>query len=307
MNTGMWLFAAFFAVVMGSIAIVGWVMLRRQEGADSAGDGELSAGGFPPPGSRKILARALHKVGEAVPGANRESESVRRKLLMAGYRWPSAITIFHGAKVAAGLGAAGLTGWTMMFLSGEGGSTLLPALCVGGVGFLLPDRLLDAYVRNRSQKIRSALAPAIDLLVLAVEAGQSLDQAMLDVAKSLAGPYPELSDEFLFFHLEVRAGKSREDALRGLGLRSSEPEMRKLVAVLLDGDRFGASLGPALRTHARYLRTRIRQQAQERARKLTVQLVLPTFFLIFPAVLAVTLGPAYLQLRDSLGRLMNGL
>jgi tight adherence protein C len=142
-------------------------------------------------------------------------------------------------------------------------------------------------------------------MVLALEAGQTIDQAMNDTAVSLRTVYPDLSSEFLFCNLELQAGTGRTEALRRLAGRCGEEEVKKVAAILIDGERFGTSLGPALRTHARFLRTRMRQSAQERARKLSVKLVLPVFFLIFPTVMVVTLGPAYLQLRGFLGSLLN--
>jgi len=308
MSSIWWLLAIFFAVVAGSVTAVGAVMLRRwagpAAGAGAAGGDLLLAAG-PEPGLKARLARTLHALGEALPVPRGGSEPLRQRLLMAGYRWPSAVTVFQGIKAATALGMAGATGWTILFLRGGAGDALVPCLAAAGFGYLLPDRWLDRAIRARARRLRTALPPAVDLMVLAVEAGQGLDQAMLDVAQALAPLHPELSDEFAFAHLEVRAGKNREEALRGLMERSPESELKKFVTVLLDGDRFGTSLGPALRTHVHYLRTRLRQQAQERARKLGVKLTIPIFFFIFPAVLAVTLGPAYLLLRDSLQQLLN--
>jgi tight adherence protein C len=311
MNSELWVLTSFFGVVMISVSCVGWVMLNRSARNNGSKEDDTSGMVLDDtvlPGSQRLLARTFHAMGESVPRrSSRQTEPLRKKLVMAGYRWPTAVTIFHGIKVAAALGLAGASGWTILFMNGDTESVLLPALSAAGFGYLMPDRLLDRRIASRARKIRSGLCPALDLLVLTVEAGQALDQAMIDVARSLGGAFPELSEEFLFFHLEVRAGKSREEALRSLSDRSPELELRKLVSVLLDGDRYGTSLGPALRTHSRYLRTRIRQSAQERARKLTVKMTIPTFFLIFPAVLVVTLGPAYLQLKESLGKLVNSL
>lgn len=311
MNGQLWLLATFFTVVMGSILGVGYLFLNRPkkpERETKSGEAPaLSLEDVPLPASRALLARTFRVVGESVPASQRENEPLRKRLSMAGYRWPTAVTIFYGIRVAAALGLAGIVGWTVLFLHGDSQTALVPALCAAAFGYMLPDRILLARVRARAARIRGAIPAAVDLLVLALEAGQSLDQGMHDVAGALVRPYPELSEEFLFFHLEVQAGKSRYEALVHLAERSANAELKKLVAVLLDGDRYGTSLGPALRTHARYLRTRIRHRAQEAARKLTVKLTFPTFFLIFPSVLVVTLGPAYLQLRDGLGRLLGGM
>jgi tight adherence protein C len=136
------------------------------------------------------------------------------------------------------------------------------------------------------------------LAVLALEAGQSLDQALHDTAVGLRRVYPDLSSELLFCILEMRAGTSRTDSLRRLAERCGEEEVKRVAAILIDGERFGTSLGPALHTHARFLRTRMRQRAQEAARGLSVKLVVPVFFLIFPSVMLVTLGPAYFHMQE---------
>ncbi len=310
MNGEFWLLATFFTIVVISILGAGYFFLKRAErtlsaeGPDAAPGSSLEEASLS--SSHPILTRTFHAVGESVPASRRDNESLRKRLLMAGYRWPTAVAIFHGIRVASALGLAGLAGWTVLFLHGDSQSTLLPVICAAAFGYMVPDRILEARKRARGVRIRSGVPVAVDLLVLAIEAGQPLEQAMHDVATGLARCFPDLSEEFIFFHLEVRAGKSRQEALRHLSERSPDPELKKLVTVLLDGDRFGTSLGPALRNHARYLRVRMRHLAQEKARKLPVKLTIPTFFLIFPSVLVVTLGPAYLQLKENLARLLGG-
>jgi tight adherence protein C len=143
-------------------------------------------------------------------------------------------------------------------------------------------------------------------MVLAVEAGQALDATILDTSRGLRISHPDLAAEFTQLHLELKANTSREDALRNFALRTRDSEIKKLAALLIDTDRFGTSLGPALRVHSRYLRTRFRQSAQERARKVGVKLIFPVFFLIFPSVILVTLGPAVIliatQMKSMLGQ-----
>ena len=310
MSSVVGLLTGLFAAVMASILCVGYAYLSRVARRDGA-PGESA----PPSQAENNNGAALHSegtlltrtfaaVGESVPG-KKDSESLRKRLSMAGYRWPAAATVFHGIRVASALGLAGAVGWVVLIFHGDSESALVPALCAAAFGFMLPDRVLQARVRARARRIRRGLLPVIDLLVLTLEAGRSLDHAMHDVARALANSFPDICEEFMFFHLEVRAGKSREEALANLAERSPDPELKKMIGVLLDGDRFGVSLGPALRTHGRYLRIRVRQRAQEEARKLAVKMTIPTFLLIFPAVLVVTLGPAYLQLKESLGRLLD--
>src|SRR5262249_48731666 len=129
-----------------------------------------------------------------------------------------------------------------------------------------------------------------------VEAGQALNQAIVVTSRELKQAHPDLSDELSQVNLELRAGKSRGEALQQLGIRNGDLELKRLSSLLIDSDRFGTSLGPALRTHPKYLRTRMRQRAQESARKVGAKLIFPVFFLIFPSVLLVTLGPAVLYM-----------
>ncbi len=231
------------------------------------------------------------------PSAKNDTE---RKLRTAGFRHPRAIETFQGIKVlTAALGALGIAG-----AAGINGhdlkGMLIAAICAGGFLSMLPDRFLEYRARARAFAIRRGLPPALDLIVLGLEAGQTLDQSLSEASRELRDAYPELSSELAIVPLELRAGYPRAQVLTNLARRNEEPELTKLVNLLADADRFGTSLAPALRTHARYMRTRRRQIAQEQARKTTVKLVFPVFFLIFPSVLVVTLGPAVISLYSSL-------
>jgi tight adherence protein C len=164
---------------------------------------------------------------------------------------------------------------------------------------------LDRMGAARVGRLRRALPAALDLLVLAVEAGQGLDAAILDTGRGLRSTHPELASEFTLLHLELKANASRSDALRNFATRSHDMELRKFTNLLIDTDRFGTSVGPALKTHARYLRIRFRQIAQEKARKVGIKLIFPVFFLIFPSVILVTLGPALILLFTQMKTIMG--
>lgn len=293
--------AAFFTFVLLAVAGGGYLVLRWRTADATAGAPpereRLIGDPEPEESTSSALTGFLGALGDFMPARGKEGERLRKELFRAGYRDPSALAVFSGVRIAtAGLLAfAGM--WAGGLVSGGASNALLAAVCGAGFGFLLPPRVVEFLVKARAARIRTAVAPALDLLTLAIEAGQSLDSAMLDTARSLRRVYPDLCAEFLFCHLEMRAGKSRYEALEHLAQRSGESELAKLAALLIDGERFGTSLGPALRTHSKYLRTHMRFAAQEKARKLTVKLVMPVFFLIFPSVLLVTLGPAYLQMQ----------
>jgi tight adherence protein C len=288
------LLAGLFLFVMACVTAAIYVFSRRTE--KSPGQ-EASVLGEPRlEGTQAFFAQAFRRVGETVPASKEAANPMRRLLMSAGYRYPSAVPIFYGVKCALALFFAVL--FTGLAVSGgvDIASALTGGICGLGFGFLLPDFLLRPLIRARARRIRRAIPAALDLLVLSVEAGQSLNQAIVDTSLELREAFPDLSAELAQTHLELRAGKSRSDALHQLGARNGDPELKKLASLLIDSDRFGTSLAPALRTHVKYLRTRMRQQAQESARKVSVKLIFPVFFLIFPSVLLVTLGPAVLHM-----------
>jgi tight adherence protein C len=172
-------------------------------------------------------------------------------------------------------------------------------------GWILPRFVLQKKVAKRQDIIRLSLPDALDLMVVSVEAGLGLDQAIQHVGRELQESHPELSEELSLITLEMRAGKRRCDALRNLAERTGEPEIRKLTAILIQNDRFGTSMGESLRSHSDFLRVRRRQEAEERAAKVGVKLVFPIFFFILPSMLIVAAGPGILQIFKNLFPMMG--
>ena len=170
-------------------------------------------------------------------------------------------------------------------------------LALGGlaIGYILPGMLLARMAKRRAHRIRLALADALDLLVVSVEAGLGLDQALTRVGSELAFAYPDLSDELRLVNLELRAGKARADALRNLGDRTGVDDLASLVTMLIQTDKFGTSVAQALRVYSETLRTKRRQRAEEAAAKTGVKMVFPLVFCIFPAIWIVTIGPAAIK------------
>ncbi len=300
----LWLGAGFFLFVMTAVVAAGYFVIGRnaERGA------ELPAGlSIDPnlPGSRAVFFNLFRSIGETFPAAQNEQNPYRIRLASAGYRWPSALPVFYGIKFASALFFAALLTTATLLNRGDGAAILLPLICGAGLGFMVPDRVLDSRVKARAHRMRSAIPPALDLIVLGLEAGQSLDQSLADASRSLKRTHPDFSAELAQLYLELKTGASRPVAFRAFSKRGKDPELRKLSNLLIDSDRFGTSLAPALRSHAHYLRTRFRQQAQETARKVGVKLIFPVFFLIFPSVLLVTLGPACMMMFQQLKTLMG--
>ncbi len=285
----------FFLTVTAGILLAGYIFggrTEKQAAESTLAEPEIT-------GPQAFFAHAFRRVGENVPAAKTTANPMRKLLQAAGYRYPSAVPIFYGIQCATAFGfSAAVIGMAAVADSGLL-SGLLSAGCAAAFGFLLPEMVLKRMITARRKRIRRAIPAALDLLVLSIEAGQSLTQAIVDTSAELRLAHPDLSTELWQVNLELRAGTSRADALRHLGARNGDPDLKKLAGLLVDSERFGTSLAPALRTHAKYLRTSMRQQAQEAARKVTVKLIFPVFFLIFPSVLLVTLGPAVLHMMKS--------
>jgi tight adherence protein C len=299
-----WVSAGFFAFVLTAVAVAGYCYQRLAARRDVEGSGHLLSAEQSIT-SRAAFAQLFQSIGENFPAAKDEQNPYRVALTAAGYRWESALPIFYGIKCGSALFFAGLLGIFALVYQHDPSLTPLPMICGLGIGFLLPDRVLRSRVHARAQRLRSAVPPALDLMVLAMEAGQALDQSIADASRGLKRTHPDLSAEFAQLYLELRTGTTRAESFRALAARNKEPELRKLSNLLIDSDRFGVSIGPALRSHAKYLRTRFRQQAQEKARKVGVKLIFPVFFLIFPSVLLVTLGPACMMMFEQLKALVQ--
>jgi tight adherence protein C len=300
------LLIGFFLFTLAAVALAGYAFVLKPSRAAAAAEipAPLVLNEPDLPAPQAIVLELFRKAGDALPSALANRAAVRRMLLAAGYRWPSAVSTFLGIRCAAAA-ALGLAAVWAALTFNQGGSLLLPAICGVGFGYMVPDRVLERMARARGARMRRALPAALDLMTLAIEAGQGLDSAILETSRGLRLSHPDLAAEFTQLQLELRAEASRLDALRNFANRTQDPEMRKFSGLLIDTDRFGSSLAPALRAHTRYLRTRFRQAAQERARKLAVKLIFPVFFLIFPSVVLVTLGPAAILIMTQMKNLIG--
>ena len=246
------------------------------------------------------------RVGSAIR-KGRGAEKLKRDFIRAGIRSPNAEAAFNGIRViASGLGLTLVM--TVGFLTGaESSNVIMCAMGGGAAGFMLPGEVLKKRISAHKKKIAKALPNALDLLTIGVEAGLGLDQAIVHVSKELTRAHPEISEEFSMVHLETRAGKRRSDSLRSLAERTGVLEVKKLVAVLIQADRFGTSIAQSLRSHAEHLRIQARQTAEEKAAKLGVKLVFPIFFFILPALFVITVGPVVVRIFQDLLPMMNSM
>jgi len=236
------------------------------------------------------LTGMLKRVGEKVPRSPKELGSLRLRLVQAGYRRDEALTIFFGIRVTVALFLFALLSSSIFMRP-----NLALALGGLGLGYVLPGMVLARKAKARAHRIQLALADMLDLLVVSVEAGLGLDQALSRVGAELAFAYPELSDELRLINLELRAGKPRSEALRNLADRTGVDDLSSLVTMLIQTDKFGTSVAQSLRVYSETLRTKRRQRAEEAAAKTGVKMVFPLVFCIFPAIWVVTIGPAAIK------------
>jgi tight adherence protein C len=297
-----------FVVVTGAVSAAGIRLWVRPKAAMERVTGAVVDAERGVPVHPSLVFRDLiHRLGTLLPASTREAGLTQRRMIRAGFRNPGAVKIFYGAKIflgavfplAAGLAVAGWDGPSdtkMIFVAGA-----------AAAGFMAPGYYLKLAVRRRQRRIRRGLPDALDLLVICVESGLGLDQAILQAAKELEISHPAISEEFALVNLELKAGKRRAEALRNLADRTSVDELKKLVAVLIQADRFGTSISQSLRTHSDFMRVQARQQAEEKAAKLGVKLVFPIFFCILPTLFVVTVGPVAVRIVRDLLPMMNNM
>jgi tight adherence protein C len=233
---------------------------------------------------------ALQRVARFIPKSPKEMSRVQKRLARGGFYGPSAAIVFSLAELVLPLLVA------LPFLLWLGFTRgILPAAMLGFVGYLLPGFYLSRKIEQRRKAIMNGLPDALDLLIVCVEAGLGLDQAILKASEELKISHPALADELRLINTEIRAGKSRLEAFKNFADRTKVDDVRSLVSMLVQTDRFGTSIAQALRVQADVSRTKRRQRAEERAQKLGVKLVFPLVFCLFPAMYVVTLGAAVIK------------
>jgi tight adherence protein C len=240
----------------------------------------------------------LANVGKMLPAPSTD-KATRTQLMMirAGYRSSEAMLAIRGVKLLFPIGA--LAG---VYLTGlyRVNVFFIPVVALG-LGYLLPDMWLSWRVGSRQRRLRKGLPDALDLLVICVEAGLGLDQALMKVSQDMKISHAELSEELQFVNLEMRVGKTRIEALRELGRRTGLDDIKALVAMLIQTERFGTSIAQSLRVYSDDMRIKRRQRAEEMSAKTSVKMVPPLVFFIFPALMVVILGPAVITLIRQLG------
>jgi len=248
---------------------------------------------------RELFASFLAWVAKLLPSPTQSSEGDPR-LIQAGFRRPEAATALHLARAVLIAGFESL-----FYLTGYYKNNPFILLFIVGpaLGFILPDFWLGRRIRARQYILRLALPDALDLLVICMEAGLGIDQALLYVSQELRIAHRELCEEFDMVNAEMHVGKTRIEAMRSLATRTGVDDIQALVATLIQTDRFGTSVAQSLRVHSDDLRIKRRQRAEEMAAKTTIKMLFPLVLFIFPALFVVMMGPAVINLIDTLGRI----
>ena len=265
-----------------------------------------------PRGKRGALLSAIRQTSSSfggmvehlervLPKSQAEVSVVQKRLIRAGYRKDSAVKLFYGAKVLVPLSLCLLATVTGL---ARHNAFFIYVLALG-LGFLAPDFWLGRRISARQMRIRLGLPDALDLLVICIEAGLSMDQATARTADELRLAQPELCDELGIVVLEQRAGRPRSDAWKQFAERTDVDSVRNLVSVLVQSEQLGTSVAKTLRVHSDTLRTQRRQRVEELAAKTTIKLVFPLVFFIFPSLFLVTLGPAVIIMSESFKKYLS--
>jgi len=303
-----------FAIVAGVTFMVGYFLLQR---LPSVGQQRLKPGARDPGAttSTSILRWDEHlgsswqrmavRLGQSLgPGDPNRRMQYRRRLIWAGYSDPRAVTVFMGAKI--GIAVAGALAYPIYgaLVARILPNTLLFSVVLAGLGFFVPDAWLSRRVRERQTGIVHSLPDVLDLLMVCVEGGLGFDAAVARIADRADRGRSALHDELLRMHLEIRAGRPREEALRGLADRTGVEPVRRVVTAFIQAERLGTPLGKTLRVHAESARVERRHRAEEKAYLAPLKMIFPTALFLMPAFMLVAMGPSVinlLQLFQSLG------
>jgi tight adherence protein C len=247
-----------------------------------------------------MAERVAEPLNRIVPISAVEAQKLQKKMLQAGYRGQDAATAFRAIQLALAVAIPAIT-MTIGFVFGRSLNTFLVLSLLGiGVGFYLPRLILGSKITKRQLRITWGLADALDLMVVAVEAGLGLNAALNRVGEELKTSHPDLHTELELVNLEIRVGRSREEALRNLAERTGVDDIRSFVALLIQADRYGSSIAKAVRIFADSLRTKRRQRAEQASQKAALKLIFPLTAFLFPVIILVILAPAVLNLIDLL-------
>ncbi len=277
--------------------------LRKMNEQGSAAQGAVVSLGQESGPASDFAATIATPLNRLAPASAAEAHKLQKQLMQAGYRGPNAPVIYRALQLTSMVAYPCLVALVCALTARPLSSATVFILVAFVKGFMMPRYILGRMIRNRQQRVRWGLADALDLMVVSIEAGLGLNAAMLRISEELKDVHPDISEEFEMANLEIRVGRERDEALRNLAERTGVDDLRSLVAMLIQADRFGTSIARAVRVFSDSLRTKRRQRAEQAAQKAAVKLLFPLACFLFPTLFIAILGPAALQLMDTLKNL----
>ena len=304
--------STFVAISLGMLGVY-WLLYKPQsaaterlrrlggkEGMMPSGQSSVMPDERPAADIAQKIASPLNKL---LPPSATEAKKLQKVLMHAGFRSPEAPIIYRAIQLSSMAGFPLMVAAGCALLAKPLGDALIYIIVGFIAGFFLPRYFLARVTKNRQRELRWGLADALDLMVVSVEAGLGLNAAMLKVSSELRDVHPPIAIEFELANLEIRVGRERDEALRNLAERTGVDDLRSLVAMLIQTDKFGTSIAKGLRIFSDGLRTKRRQRAEQEAQKAAVKLLLPLACFLFPTLFIAILGPAALNLMDVLARM----
>ncbi|MCA9179341.1 MAG: type II secretion system F family protein [Planctomycetales bacterium] len=254
----------------------------------------------------RIVEKAQALAKPLKPKTELEQGKLKTKLANAGFRNESASNVFLGLKIAALMMGASMGGGAVLWTYGVNNQSLMKFFAVAGTCFYIPDLLLMLLISKRKEQIFLGLPDTLDLMVVCVEAGLGLDQALRKVSEEMKRSYPIIAEEFGLCNFQLQMGRTKTQVLQELGLRSGVDDLRALASILIQADKFGSSIATALRVQSDSMRTRRQQIAEEKAAKTAVKLIFPLVLFIFPGIFVVLVGPAAITMINEMLPAMGG-
>lgn len=300
------IFVAVFSIVILVIYLFSPDPIRERLQASIAGEGSVQPGKDSWIAKVAKLTTPLAKL--SLPKEGWETSNLRIRFMNAGFRGENAPYIYFGMKTLLAV-LAPVAAWVAIVISGNSlkiNSLMFILIGASAFGFYLPNLVLSKLVASRQLSIFENFPDALDLMTICIEAGLAIDAAIARVSTEMADVAPALSEEMYLVTLELRAGSSKERALRNLAMRTGVEEVDTLVAMLIQAERFGTSIADSLRVHADSLRIKRRQRAEETAAKIPLKMLFPLIFCIFPALIVTLVGPAVIQILRALFPAMSG-
>ena len=284
-----------------AVLSVYWFLFRpttatTQRLRDIASPAPLTAPAITP--AAAVAERFAQPLNRLMPPSPDELRALQRKLVYAGYRAPSAAPLYRAIQLACLAGFPAATAGVVWMMERPMSKSLGFVLLATLAGYLLPRMALDRMIANRQLRLQWGLADALDLMIVTIEAGMEFNATLVRVSEELKTAHPDLCDEFELVNLEIRLGRTRAQALRHLSERTGVDDLRAFCTILIQSDRYGTSIGKAIRVYAHTLRTKRRQRAEQAAQKAAVKLLLPLALFLFPTLFIVVLGPAFMTLMD---------